>query len=92
MSGVPRRAVSTSLVADAHQEYTNMWRTWHASRRNIHLVYQELHKKYGPIVRVGPNVLDVDLPEIVKPAFNDIKSDWRKVRTHFFMRTIVTGV
>lgn len=30
-------------------------------------------------MRVGPNVLDVDLPEIVKPAFSDIKSDWQKV-------------
>lgn len=43
-------------------------------------------------MRVGPNVLDVDLPEIVKPAFNDIKSDWRKVKTQFFVRTIVTEV
>lgn len=33
-------------------------------------------------MRVGPNVLDVDLPEIVKPAFNDIKSDWQKVGNH----------
>lgn len=80
------------MVTDDYQEYTNMWRTWHASRRNIHLVYQELHKKYGPIVRVGPNVLDVDLPEIVKPAFNDIKSDWRKVRTPLFVLFMVTEV
>lgn len=66
-------------MAGDNQEHTNLWRTWHASRRNIHLVYQKLHERYGPIVRVGPNVLDVSLPEIVKPAFNDIKGDWRKV-------------
>ncbi|KAL2292125.1 hypothetical protein FJTKL_10773 [Diaporthe vaccinii] len=72
-------------------KYTNLWRTWHASRRNIHLVYQELHRKYGPIVRVGPNVLDVDLPEIIKPAFNDIKGDWQKTDFYHSSSAQVSG-
>ena len=45
---------------------------------------RELHKKYGPIVRIGPNVLDLDLPELTKTIYN-IKGDWVKV-----MRTIIT--
>lgn len=45
----------------------------------MHLVYQKLHEKYGPIIRVGPNVLDIVSPELVKPAFNDIRSEWSKV-------------
>lgn len=58
--------------------YTNLWRLYHVSRGSIHLVYQRLHEKYGPIVRVGPNVLDVVIPELVKPAFSDIKTEWEK--------------
>lgn len=59
--------------------YTNLWRLYHTSRGSIHLVYQKLHEKYGHIVRVGPNVVDVDLPELVKPVLCEIKGDWRKV-------------
>lgn len=36
-------------------------------------------------MRVGPNVLDVDLPEIVRPAISDVKSDWQKVSICLFM-------
>lgn len=42
-------------------------------------MYQRLHEKYGPIVRVGPNVLDIVSLELVKPAFNNFKNDWKKV-------------
>lgn len=42
-------------------------------------MYQKLHEMYGPIVRVGPNALDIVSPELVKPAFNDIKGAWNKV-------------
>lgn len=59
--------------------YTNLWRLYHTSRGSVHLVYQKLHERYGHVVRVGPNVVDVDLPELVKPAFAEIKGDWKKV-------------
>lgn len=60
-------------------EHTNLWRLYHTSRGSVHLVYQKLHEIYGPIVRVGPNALDIVSPELVKPAVNDIKGDWNKV-------------
>lgn len=43
-----------------------------------HVVIHELHKKYGPVVRIGPNVLDLDIPELVKTIYN-IKSGYLKV-------------
>ncbi|ROW10049.1 hypothetical protein VPNG_06518 [Cytospora leucostoma] len=46
--------------------YTNLWRLYHTYRGSIHLVYQKLHEQYGHIVRVGPNVVDVDLPELTE--------------------------
>jgi hypothetical protein len=34
------------------------------------LVIQDLHKKYGPVVRIAPNVLDLDFPELIKTIYN----------------------
>jgi hypothetical protein len=57
---------------------TDLWRLYHVWRGNSHLVVEELHKKYGPVVRIGPNVLDLDYPERTKKIYN-IKGDWLKV-------------
>jgi hypothetical protein len=35
------------------------------------------------VVRIGPNVLDLDSPEVMKTVFNT-KGDWKKVRTRRF--------
>jgi len=59
-------------------EFTNLWRLYHHSQRSFHTELDELHKKYGPVVRVAPNVLDIDYPDLIKSVFN-IKGDWRKV-------------
>ncbi|KAJ5441811.1 hypothetical protein N7491_004217 [Penicillium cf. griseofulvum] len=61
--------------------WTNLWRMLHVRRGNYHLVIQELHKKYGPVVRIGPNVLDLDIPGLIKTIYN-IKSDYLK--TEFY--------
>ena len=45
---------------------------------NYQMVVQELHKKYGPVVRIAPNVLDLDIPELIRSIYN-IKADYLKV-------------
>jgi hypothetical protein len=52
------------------------------------MVIQELHKKYGPVVRIGPNVLDLDIPELIKTIYN-IKSDYLKVSGAL---TVITSI
>ncbi|KAJ5910342.1 hypothetical protein N7504_004985 [Penicillium tannophilum] len=61
--------------------WTNLWRMYHVRRGKYHLVIQELHKKYGPVVRIAPNVLDLDIPELVKTIYNT-KEDYLK--TEFY--------
>lgn len=40
---------------------------------------KKLHEKYGPVVRIGPNLLDIDYPEISKVVYGtDFR--WIKVR------------
>ncbi|USP74120.1 hypothetical protein yc1106_01394 [Curvularia clavata] len=34
---------------------TELWRTWKLSQGNWHIDILELHRKYGPVVRVAPN-------------------------------------
>ncbi|KAF9543833.1 high nitrogen upregulated cytochrome P450 monooxygenase 2 [Agrocybe pediades] len=38
---------------------SKLWVAYVASRGKLHLYHKELHDKYGPIVRVGPNELSV---------------------------------
>lgn len=44
----------------------------------MHLVSKKLHDKYGPVVRMGPNYLDVDYASLIKTCF-DTQGVWRKV-------------
>jgi hypothetical protein len=43
---------------------------------------KKLHEKYGPIVRIGPNLLDLDIPDLYRIIYGTdgkwIKSDFYK--------------
>lgn len=39
---------------------------------------KKLHEKYGPIVRIGPNLLDLDYPELSRVIYNT-DGKWIKV-------------
>lgn len=51
---------------------------FHVRQGKYQVVIHELHKKYGPVVRIAPNVLDLDIPELVKTIYNT-KADYLKV-------------
>lgn len=51
---------------------------YYAYRGNMHLLTKKLHDKYGPVVRMGPNYVDVDYPSLIKTCF-DFGGVWRKV-------------
>ncbi|KAJ5112136.1 cytochrome protein [Penicillium argentinense] len=61
--------------------WTNLWRMFHVRQGRYHLVIHELHKKYGPVVRIAPNVLDLDIPELTKTIYNT-KAEYLK--TEFY--------
>ncbi|KAJ5250800.1 hypothetical protein N7489_001210 [Penicillium chrysogenum] len=61
--------------------WTNLWRMLQVRQGKYHLVIQDLHKKYGPVVRIAPNVLDLDFPELIKTIYN-AKEDYLK--TEFY--------
>ncbi|KOS36316.1 hypothetical protein ACN38_g12955 [Penicillium nordicum] len=73
----PLRRFSGPFVAG----WTNLWRMFQVRQGKYQLVIQDLHKKYGPVVRIAPNVLDLDFPELIKTIYN-AKEDYLK--TEFY--------
>jgi len=58
---------------------SNWWKisaAWHEEmpRRNV-----ELHRKYGPLVSIGPNMISVDDPEAHSIIYS-FKPIWKKVK------------
>lgn len=49
--------------------YTNWWRFFDVAGRRAQYTHQDLHKKYGDIVRLGPNVLSFADPKAIKTIY-----------------------
>jgi hypothetical protein len=58
--------------------WTNLWRLCLVRTGNYHRRMKKLHDQYGPVVRIGPNLLDLDYPELIKTIYGT-DEDWRKV-------------
>lgn len=37
--------------------FTNLWKVWYAFHSSQQHIYVDIHRKYGDIVRIGPNTL-----------------------------------
>ncbi|KAI0037701.1 cytochrome P450 [Auriscalpium vulgare] len=56
---------------------SSLWFTYISFRGRRHLVLDELHRRYGPFVRIGPNTLSINSPSAMSiyASSNSIKSD-----------------
>ena len=71
-----------TIPGPAVAAYTNLWRVYSVFNGHAHLDAIELHKKYGTLVRIGPNHVSVSDPSYV-PVFYGIKEDYTKVCSRF---------
>jgi hypothetical protein len=46
--------------------YTDFWRFWIVWGRRPEKAHIALHEKYGPLVRLGPNLVSVSDPEAIR--------------------------
>lgn len=53
---------------------TNFWRLLHVRTGHFHLTQIRLHERYGPVVRLGPNVLSIADPQAIKTIYAIHKS------------------
>ncbi|KAH6888430.1 cytochrome P450 [Thelonectria olida] len=70
--------------------FTRLWYLYQASTGDSHLVLDKLHRKYGPIVRITPSIIDVDIPELIKTMFST-KGDWLKTPFYHGSSALVNG-
>lgn len=75
----PKLHRSAYFLTSSKPGYTNLWRFAQVQTGRYNLIIKELHDKYGPVVRVGPNVLDLDYPELIKTIYTT-DGRWRKAR------------
>ncbi|KAM3425016.1 hypothetical protein BST61_g6986 [Cercospora zeina] len=72
----PLRKVPGPLLA----RHTNLWIAWKSGKGRSHLFWQELHAKYGPLVRTGPQRVLFSNPDLLSTVYgagsNYIKSDF----------------
>lgn len=50
-------------------KFTDYWRFQNVRTRKSHLSRVELHKRYGPVVRVGPNTLSIADPAYISKIY-----------------------
>ncbi|QKD59202.2 cytochrome P450 [Fusarium oxysporum Fo47] len=80
----PLRPYPGSLFA----KWTNLWRLYQVRTQKYQWTIQDLHKKYGPIIRIGPNLLDLDYPELIKIIYG---TDHRWLKFYLNNSSIVDG-
>ncbi|CAK7221524.1 hypothetical protein SBRCBS47491_004554 [Sporothrix bragantina] len=70
--------------------WTNLWRLYHASSGKYQWTIEALHEKYGPVVRIGPNLLDLDYPEMIKTVYGT-DGKWRKTEFYHNSSAYIDG-
>lgn len=60
--------------------WTNLWRAYSQNYRNFADVLLQLHEQYGPLVRIGPNVVSVSDARAVSTIFT-MHGEFEKVRS-----------
>ena len=60
--------------------YTSLWKLWEVHGGTFEKTNVELHRKYGPVVRLGPNEYSIDDPDAAKIIYGHgrpfMKSAW----------------
>lgn len=50
--------------------FTKLWRVWKSTKGGLHTLYIDLHKKYGSVVRVAPNIVSLSNPDYISIIYN----------------------
>ncbi len=83
-----------SVPGPSAARISGIWRAIQISDGNAPEFYNDLHKKYGPIVRTAPNVVSISDPKAIAPIYN-AGSKYMKVCIHEFAvsrKELVTSV
>lgn len=68
---------------------TDWWRFWDVYKQRPEITHQELHKKYGDVVRLGPNTLSFADPKALKSIYGLNKGFVKVSGPHLFLVVVV---
>ncbi|KAF2493661.1 cytochrome P450 pisatin demethylase [Lophium mytilinum] len=71
--------------------FTNLWRTIRFAKVDLHLDTDDLHAKYGSIVRFGPNSLSFSSVEAYDAIYGFSARGFKKGSSYDFARNKATG-
>ena len=60
--------------------FTNLWRLLDVYRGRCDITHINLHRKHGRAVRMGPDIVSLSDPNLIKTVFST-KKPWKKVET-----------
>ncbi|KAJ5657790.1 cytochrome P450 [Penicillium longicatenatum] len=85
------RSPLKSFPGPASAGFTNLWRMIDVFKGRCDITHNKLHRKYGPAVRMGPNVLSLSDPRLVSQVFNT-KDPWLKSDMYNVNDVVVGGI
>lgn len=71
--------------------FTNLWRLQDVFKGRCHITHLDLHRKLGSVVRMGPHVLSLSDPELVKHVYTT-RNPWSKSDMYNVNDVTVSGV
>lgn len=80
--GLAYRRDLSSLAGPFWAKFTGFYRVYRLWSGQAPAVYLDLHEKYGPIVRTGPNTVSLSDPLVI-PTIYGISSSFLKVRLQY---------
>ncbi|KZF19789.1 cytochrome P450 [Xylona heveae TC161] len=85
------RSPLKSFPGPAPASFTNIWRLVDVFKGRCDITQNDLHKKLGPAVRMGPNVLSLSDPSMVGKVFTT-RNPWKKSNMYMINDVMVNGV
>ncbi|KAI6784130.1 uncharacterized protein J7T54_004676 [Emericellopsis cladophorae] len=70
--------------------WTRLWYLYQVWTGDSHLELKRLHEKHGPIIRIAPHIIDIDMPELIQTIYNT-KGDWLKTEFYHGSSALVNG-
>lgn len=69
-------------------KFTNIWRFWNILGGQSQRTHQQLHDRYGPAVRLGPNFVSLSDPSLIRVIY-DTRGTYVKVSAcqHVFLHS-----
>ncbi|KAI9665563.1 MAG: 3'-5'-exoribonuclease [Alyxoria varia] len=74
-------------------KYSNLWRLIKVWRGDSHKKYWKLHERYGRIVRIGPNCIDVSDSSLIQTIYGSKRSEnvWKKSKFYQAYNVLAGG-